>query len=248
MITIKSTEEIDKIRQAGRIAAKTLAMIEPLLKAHLTTNEINQKCHDFIVKEGAKPAALNYHGFPKSICISINDIVYHGIPDDRPLREGDIVNIDVAIEKNGYFADASKTFAVGNISKIAKNLLQCAERALISSIQTVNPSNVFYEIGMRVKSIALDAGFTVVEDFLGHGIGKVLHEPNATLYYDYESANIKIQPGMVFAIEPMLNIGAKETTRDQNGWTTKTVDGQLSAQFEHTVIVTENGYEIATRE
>ncbi|MBY6018156.1 type I methionyl aminopeptidase [Ferrimonas balearica] len=246
-IVIKTPEEIEKMRVAGRLAAQVLEMIEPHVKAGVTTDELNQICHDFIVNEQqAIPAPLNYHGFPKSTCISINEVVCHGIPSHKKLKDGDIVNIDITVIKDGYHGDTSRMFIVGNTSPRNRKLCEVTQQALYESIKVIKPGACISDIGAVIQPIAEKAGFSVVRDFCGHGIGATFHEEPQIVHYR-NRGKLEIKAGMCFTIEPMINAGdyrCKVSKKD--GWTATTKDGQPSAQYEHTLLVTENGCEVLT--
>lgn len=246
-IVIKSTAEIEKMRIAGRLAAEVLEIIGPQVKAGNTTLELNNLCHNYIVKvQKAIPASLNYHGFPKSICTSVNHVICHGIPDEVPLKNGDIVNIDVTIAKNGYFADSSKMFIVGQPSAIAEKLIRVAKECLFLGIEEVRSGTRLGNIGAVIQRYAERHNFSVVREYCGHGIGKEFHEAPAVLHYGEPNVGPLLQEGMIFTIEPMINAGTKDIQLLKDGWTVVTKDRQLSAQWEHTVLVTKNGYEILT--
>ncbi len=247
-ITIKSTPEIEKMRIAGRLAAEVLDMIEPHVKAGVSTLELNQICHDYIVNvQRAIPAPLNYRGFPKSICTSINHVICHGIPSSKEkLKDGDILNIDITVIKNGYFGDTSKMFIIGNGSLLAKRLVVVAKECLELGIQEVKPRAHFGNIGSAIQRYAESKGFSVVREYCGHGIGTAFHEPPQVLHYGEANTGPIMMPGMTFTIEPMINAGAYQTKLLRDGWTVVTKDHQLSAQWEHTILVTKDGYEILT--
>ncbi|GAA5190518.1 type I methionyl aminopeptidase [Ferrimonas gelatinilytica] len=246
-IVIKTPEEIEKMRVAGRLAAEVLEMIEPYVKKGVTTDELNQLCHDHITKvQEAIPAPLNYHGFPKSTCISINEVVCHGIPGHKKLKEGDILNIDITVIKDGYHGDTSKMFIVGNTTPRNRKLVEVTQEALYAAIRTVRPGACLSDIGAAIQPIADRNGFSVVRDFCGHGIGAGFHEEPQIVHYR-NKAKLTLQAGMCFTIEPMINAGdyrCKVSKKD--GWTATTKDGQPSAQYEHTLLVTEDGCEVLT--
>jgi methionyl aminopeptidase len=247
-ITIKTPEEIAKMRVAGRLAAEVLEMIGPYVKAGVTTDELNQICHDYIVNEQkAIPAPLNYHGFPKSICTSVNHQVCHGIPGARKLKEGDIVNVDVTVIKDGYHGDTSKMFVAGKPSILAERLINNTLECLYLGIQQVKPGAHFGDIGAVIQEHAEKNRFSVVREYCGHGIGKIFHEPPNVLHYGKPGTGEKLVPGMIFTIEPMINAGKRFVKLLPDGWTVVTKDHSLSAQWEHTILVTETGFEILTK-
>ncbi|MGB6975971.1 MAG: type I methionyl aminopeptidase [Gammaproteobacteria bacterium] len=251
MTKIKTPDEIQKMRVAGRLAAEVLEMIEPHVKPGITTEELDRLCHDFIVQQQqAIPAALNYRGtynnFPKSICTSVNHVVCHGIPSNKQLKDGDIVNIDVAVIKEGWYGDTSKTFLVGNPSILAKRLSRVAQECLYLGIKAVRPGAHLGDIGAVIQRHAEAQHFSVVREYCGHGIGTVFHEAPQVLHYGKPGTGEELRPGMTFTIEPMINVGTYETTLMPDGWTVITKDRKLSAQWEHTLVVTETGVEILT--
>lgn len=247
-IIIKTPEEIEKMRVAGRLARDVLTMIEPYIKANITTDDLNQICHDYIVNvQKAIPAPLNYQGFPKSICTSVNHQVCHGIPGPRVLKEGDIVNIDVTVKKDDYHGDTSKMFVVGKPSILADRLIKVTLECLYLGIQQVKPGNHFGDIGAAIQRHAEKNRFSVVREYCGHGIGKVFHESPNVLHYGSPGAGEEIRPGMIFTIEPMINAGKRYVKLLPDKWTVVTKDHSLSAQWEHTILVTENGFDVLTR-
>jgi methionyl aminopeptidase len=247
-IKIKTDREIALIRDAGRLAAEILARAGELVKPGITTDEINTFVHEATIKAGAYPSPLNYHGFPKSVCTSVNNVVCHGIPGDYVLKEGDIINIDVTCQLNGYHGDTSRTFAVGQISKEARQLMEVAERAMDDGIAAAVPGGWFGDIGDAIQELADEFGYGVVREFCGHGIGRGFHEEPNVLHYRSRNRGERIREGMVFTVEPMLNAGKADVYVDRHdGWTVYTKDGSLSAQFEHTIAMTRNGPEVLTR-
>jgi len=246
-IHIKTPEEIDKMRAAGRAAAEVLEMIEPRVAAGMTTNDIDRICHDFMVNEqGVIPAPLNYHGFPKSVCTSVNHQICHGIPSDKKLKNGDIVNIDVTVIKDGYHGDTSLMVCVGKPSIIAKRLVETARRAMIEGIKQVRPGATLGDIGHAIQKFTEGHRFSIVREYCGHGIGKGFHEAPQVLHYGKPGTGEVLRPGMTFTIEPMVNAGKRHAKVLPDGWTVVTKDHSLSAQWEHTILVTETGYEILT--
>lgn len=246
-ITIKSAEEIEKMRVAGKLAADVLDMIEPHVKAGITTDELNAICHDFMVDEQkVVPAPLDYHGFPKSICTSINQVICHGIPCDKKLKEGDIVNIDITVIKDGYHGDTSKMFMIGKTSIMANRLVKVAQESLYLAIKMVKPGIQLGTIGNAIQKHAEGANYSIVREYCGHGIGEVFHEEPQVLHYGRVGTGETLVPGMCFTIEPMLNAGKRHSKVLKDKWTVVTKDRSLSAQFEHTLLVTEDGVEILT--
>ncbi|RJG49062.1 type I methionyl aminopeptidase [Motilimonas pumila] len=250
-VVIKTPEEIEKMRIAGKLAADVLEMIGPHVVKGITTGELDQICHDYIVNEqGAIPAPLNYHGFPKSICTSVNEVVCHGIPNHKKLRNGDIINIDITVIKDGYHGDTSKMFIVGDSNPLTKKLVNNAQECLYMGIKLVKPGVRLGDIGAAIQAHAEKNGFSVVREYCGHGIGAVFHEDPQVLHYKSHTdpnAKLILEAGMCFTIEPMINLGKRHTKLDKkDGWTVTTKDGSKSAQWEHTLLVTETGVEILT--
>ncbi len=245
-IRLKDGKEIEAIRRAGRIAVETLEMVEPYIKPGMKTDDINTLVHDFTVKQGAIPAPLNYRGYPKSVCISINEVICHGIPGERILKDGDIANIDVTPILDGYYADASKTYFVGTSSSDAKKIVHVARESLKAGLSMSKPGKRIGDIGWAIQKYAEGRGCSVVREFVGHGIGTDFHEAPQIPHYGVQGRGILLVPGMVFTIEPMINLGRKELHVLPDRWTAVTNDGSLSAQFEQTILITENGYESLT--
>jgi methionyl aminopeptidase len=247
-VIIKTSEEIEKMRVAGRLAADVLDMIEPYVQVGVTTSELNDICHEYIVNtQQAYPAPLNYHGFPKSICTSINHVVCHGIPSDKKLKSGDIINIDVTVLKDGYHGDTSKMFMVGKVSTIAERLVRVTHECLWVGIELVKPGVRLGDIGAAIQEHAEANHFSVVRDFCGHGIGTIFHEEGIqVLHYGKPHTGLVLEPGMTFTIEPMINVGKPHTRVLADNWTAITKDRSLSAQWEHTMAVTETGVEVLT--
>ena len=244
---IKSPEDIEKMRVAGRLASNVLNMIAPYVQEGITTDRLNTICHDFIVNEQQSiPAPLNYNGFPKSICTSLNHVVCHGIPSDEVLKDGDILNIDVTVLHNGYHGDTSKMFFVGNPSEKARHIVNLARECLFVGIDAVKPGNRLGDIGYAIQEHAKKHRGAVVRDYCGHGIGKLFHEEPQILHYGTPGTGIILEPGMTFTIEPMINLGKHHTRLLSDNWTVVTKDRSLSAQWEHTLLVTETGVEILT--
>ncbi len=246
-IVLHTEEDFKSLRAAGHLAAATLDMITPYVKPGVTTGELDRIIHAYTLEHGATPGPLNYRGYPKSCCISVNHVVCHGIPGDRPLIEGDIVNIDVTPKLNGWFGDSSRMYTVGKVSIKAAKLITTTYESLMRGIEAVRPGATLGDIGYAIQSHAEQHRYSIVEDFCGHGIGQVFHaEPNI-LHYGNPGEGMKLKAGMVFTIEPMLNIGKPEVKILEDGWTAVTRDRSLSAQFEHMLAVTQTGYEIFTR-
>jgi methionyl aminopeptidase len=246
-VTIKTPDEIEKMRIAGRLAAEVLEMIGPHVQAGITTNELDQICHDYIVNEQqAIPAPLNYHGFPKSICTSVNHVICHGIPNEKRLKNGDMVNIDITVIKDGYHGDTSKMFFVGEASIKGQRLSRVAYECMRLGIELVKPGIQLGDIGYAIQQHAEANHYSVVREYCGHGIGKQFHEDPQVLHYGNPGTGLALEPGMTFTIEPMINAGKRQVKLLKDGWTVVTKDHSLSAQWEHTVLVTETGYEILT--
>ncbi len=246
-IIIKTPEEIEKMRVAGRLAAEVLEMIEPHVQAGISTDELDRICHDYIVNEQkAIPAPLNYHGFPKSICTSVNHQVCHGIPGDKVLKNGDIVNIDITVIKDGWHGDTSKMFCIGKPSVLARRLCDITQQAMWKGIEVVRPGAHFGDIGHAIQRFVEANHYSVVREYCGHGIGMGFHEEPQVLHFGKKGSGVEIQAGMIFTIEPMVNAGRKDVKQLGDGWTVVTRDRKLSAQWEHTILVTDEGYEVLT--
>jgi len=257
-IVIKNAEEIAAMREACRLASEVLDMLTPHVRAGVTTLEIDRLAHDYMVNvQGGVPATLNYQPpgyppYPASLCTSLNDVVCHGIPDERPLKNGDILNIDVTIIKNGFHGDNSRMFVIGEGSIAARRLCQITYEAMWKGIVKVRPGARLGDIGHAIQTFAENAGFSVVREFCGHGVGRRFHEEPQVLHYGRPGTLEELQPGMIFTIEPMINAGRREIKEDRkgnrpyDGWTIVTRDRSLSAQWEHTVLVTDSGYEVLT--
>ena len=246
-ITIHSAQDLEKMHKAGRLAALILDFITEYVKPGIETNELNKLCHNKIIENGAIPAPLNYRGFPKSICTSVNHVICHGIPSDKKLQHGDILNIDVTVILDGWHGDTSRMYFVGDkISIKAKRLTEITYNAMMKGIDVIKPGIRLNEIGRAIQEYVEDKGYSVVRDYCGHGIGKIFHTAPNVLHY-YEPKNqIIIEEGMFFTIEPMINAGSYKTRLLNDNWTVVTQDNSLSAQFEHTLGVTKNGIEIFT--
>ncbi|MDH3637896.1 MAG: type I methionyl aminopeptidase [Gammaproteobacteria bacterium] len=246
-ITIKTPEEIEKMRVAGQLAAQVLDMIEPHVRAGVTTGELDRICHAYIVHElNAIPAPLNYRGFPKSICTSVNHVICHGIPGNKKLKNGDIINIDITVIKDEFHGDTSRMFFIGEPSILARRLTHVSRECMLKGIDVVRPGTRLGDIGHAIQSHAEAHDFSVVREYCGHGIGRVFHEDPQVLHYGEPGTGAELIPGMTFTIEPMINAGTKETRLLSDQWTVVTRDHSLSAQWEHTVLVTESGHEVLT--
>ena len=247
-IHIKSADEIEKMRVAGRLAAEVLHMIKPFVKAGVTTLELDNICHQYITNEQqAIPAPLNYLGFPKSICTSVNHVVCHGIPGDKTLKEGDIINVDITVIKDGFHGDTSKTFFVGEPSILARRLTQVSYECMKLGIEMVRPGVRLGDIGHAIQTHAEKNSFSVVREYCGHGIGRQFHEEPQVLHYGSPGTGAILEPGMTFTIEPMINAGKRFVKLLPDRWTVITKDRSLSAQWEHTILVTDNGFEVMTK-
>ncbi|MFC4654880.1 MULTISPECIES: type I methionyl aminopeptidase [Rheinheimera] len=246
--TIKTPDQIEKMRIAGRLAAEVLEMIEPHVVVGVTTEELNRICHDYIVNvQQAIPAPLNYHGFPKSICTSVNHVICHGIPsDDKKLKDGDIINIDITVIKDGYHGDTSKMFVVGKPSILADRLIKVTQECLYLGLKKVKDGARLGDIGHVIQQHAEKHSYSVVREYCGHGIGATFHEDPQVLHYGRPGTGEVLKAGMTITIEPMINAGQRHSKLMKDGWTVITKDRSLSAQFEHTILVTETGCEILT--
>ncbi len=246
-ITIKTPEEQDKMRAAGRLAASVLDMIEPYVQPGVTTEELDKRCHDFIVGElKSIPANLNYRGFPKTICTSINHVVCHGIPGDKRLKNGDIVNIDVTVIRDGFHGDTSRMYFAGTPTVAARRLSEVCHEAMWRAIRIVRPGATLGDIGHAIQTYTEENNFSVVREYCGHGIGRVYHEDPQVLHYGKPGVGLELVSGMTFTIEPMINAGRRDVRVLDDGWTVVTRDQSLSAQWEHTLLVTDRGYAVLT--
>ncbi len=246
-ITLMSQREIEKMRQAGQLAAQLLAYLEPMVKPGVSTLELNDAAEEWTQKHGARSAPLGYHDFPKSICTSVNEVVCHGIPSAKQiLRDGDIINIDVTPIVDGYHGDTSRMFFVGEPSPLARKLVEVTEECMWRGIREVKPGARIGDIGAAIQEYAESQGFSVVQDFVGHGVGRIFHTAPQIPHYGKRGKGKKLRPGMVFTIEPMINVGTWEVEVLPDKWTAVTKDRQLSAQFEHTVAVTATGVDVLT--
>jgi methionyl aminopeptidase len=247
-ISIKSPGEIETMREACKLAALTLKLAGELVKPGISTEEINTFVHDYTIKHGGKPAPLNYKGFPKSVCTSINEVVCHGIPSKKQiLKDGDIINIDVTSILGGFHGDTSRTFLVGNVAEPTRQLVDAAYESMLRGISVVKPGARVRDIGAAIEDYLEPMGYGIVREYTGHGIGRIFHEEPQVPHYRFSGPNPRLREGMTFTVEPMVNLGSWHTVLDEkDGWTVRTRDGKLSAQFEHTVLVTPEGYDILT--
>ncbi|MDQ6979458.1 MAG: type I methionyl aminopeptidase [Mariprofundaceae bacterium] len=246
MIKLKKPEEINAMRAACHLAADTLVMIEPHIRAGITTNAINQLVHDYTLEHGGIPAPLNYHGFPKSVCTSVNHVVCHGIPSDKVLVDGDIINVDVTTILNGWHGDTSRTFLVGEVKPYVRKLVDVANESLERAIAIVKPGITLGDIGHAIQQYVEHHHFSVVREYCGHGIGRDFHEDPQVLHYGKPREGTALKEGMVFTIEPMINAGRPAVKKLRDNWTVVTRDKSLSAQFEHTMAVTAHGVDVLT--
>ncbi|MCR4425411.1 MAG: type I methionyl aminopeptidase [Firmicutes bacterium] len=246
MIVLKTPSEIARMRRAGRLVAQVLESLGEHIKAGVTTETLDRMAETMIREAGAQPAFLGYRGFPATICASVNDVIVHGIPNGRPLAEGDIVGVDIGVVVDGFYGDAAMTFPVGRISAEAERLLEVTRGALSAAIEHARPGKRLGDISHAIQEHVEAAGFSVVRDFVGHGIGRNMHEEPQVPNFGEPGVGVRLKPGMVLAIEPMVNAGRHEVRIMQDNWTARTCDGRLSAHFEHTVAVTENGPEVLT--
>ena len=247
-VTIKTPEQIEKMRIAGRLAAEVLEMIAPHVKPGVTTEELDTICHEHIVKQQhAIPANVGYKGFPKTLCTSVNHVICHGIPSpSKVLKDGDIVNIDVTVIKDGWHGDTSRMYYVGQPSVLARRLVETSREAMFKGIEVVRPGATLGDIGQAIQRFAESHGFSVVREYCGHGIGQIYHEDPQVLHYGQAGSGLTLKKGMTFTIEPMINAGKPHTRLLPDGWTVVTRDHSLSAQWEHTIAVTDDGFEILT--
>lgn len=245
-IRLKGPEDVEAIRRAGRLVVDTLELVARRLRPGIATEEIDRWVHEFTLRHGARPAPLHYRGFPKSVCVSVNEEICHGIPGGRILREGDIVNVDVTSVLEGYYADANRTFFVGTPGPEARKIVAVARECLRRGMAAVKPGNTLGDIGWAIQSYAEAQGCSVVREFVGHGVGFDFHEPPQVPHFGRPGSGLVLVPGMVFTIEPMINLGRRELNILPDRWTAVTRDGSLSAQFEQTVLVTAEGCESLT--
>ena len=245
-VNIKTPEQIEKIRKSGELLLSIMDQVEAMIRPGITTDEINTLVHEEHMKAGAVPAPLNYRGFPKSVCTSINEVICHGIPSDRVLKDGDIINVDITPILDGYYADANKTFFVGTPSAQAEKIVAVAAESLKRGMSVVAPGATLGDIGHAIQSYAEGEKCSVVREFVGHGVGIDFHEQPQVLHFGKPGKGLALVPGMVFTIEPMINLGKRHLHILEDQWTAVTNDGSLSAQFEQTILVTEDGYESLT--
>jgi methionyl aminopeptidase len=245
-IRLHRAEDFEGMRRAGRLAAETLDFITPHVEPGVTTGHLDQLCHDFILKHGAVPAPLGYRGYPKSICTSVNHVVCHGIPGDKRLENGDVLNIDVTVILDGWHGDTSRMFMVGDVGVKGRRLTEVTYEAMMRGIEVVKPGATTGDIGYAIQRFVEKERFSVVRDFCGHGLGRIFHEPPNILHYGEPGAGVPLRAGMFFTIEPMVNAGKWQVKLLSDGWTAVTKDRSLSAQFEHSIGVTETGHEIFT--
>lgn len=246
IVIVHDLDAFDGMRKAGKLASQVLDYITPFIKVGVSTEEIDKLCHDFIIQNGATPAPLGYHGYPKSVCTSINHVVCHGIPSDRRLQIGDIMNLDVTVNLNGWHGDTSRMFAIGKIGLRAEKLINVTYEAMMRGIEIVKPGACIGDIGYAIQSFVEKNGFSVVRDFCGHGVGSEMHMAPSVPHFGKQGEGIELKEGMFFTIEPMINAGKYHTKVLADGWTAVTKDKSLSAQFEHSLGVTKTGYEIFT--
>jgi methionyl aminopeptidase len=247
MISIKSKREVEVMRKSCRLAAKTLKFIEKKIRIGMSTGEIDRLCHDYIIKRGARPSPLNYHGFPKSVCTSINEVICHGIPSDKEfIKNGDILNIDVTTYLDGFHGDTNRTFFIGEVKPEVKKLVDVTYKCMMEGIAQCRPGARLGDIGFVIETIAKENGYSVVHEYCGHGIGREFHEDPQVLHYGKKGTGVELKPGMTFTIEPMINLGDRHCKLLSDGWTVITKDKSWSAQFEHTILITETGHEILT--
>ena len=246
-VELKTPADIAMLRKAGALAADVLHMIAAHVRPGITTNALDQLCHDYIVNVlDAVPINIGYNGYPKTICTSVNHVICHGIPSDKPLKNGDIINIDIGLTKDGWHGDTSRMYFVGEPGILSRRLVHTTYDAMRAGILAVRPGATLGDVGYAIQTVAHNAGFSVVREYCGHGIGKIYHEELQVLHYGEPGEGLKLQPGMVFTIEPMINAGKRHSKEMPDGWTVVTKDHSLSAQWEHMVAVTATGFEVLT--
>jgi methionyl aminopeptidase len=245
-IRLKSKRDVEQIKACGRLVIETLDLVEAAIRPGVATDELNTLAHEHAVKNGAVPAPLNYRGFPKSICTSVNEVICHGIPGDYRLKNGDILNVDVTHSLNGFYADANKTLFVGEPSAEAKKIVSVAAHSLKAAMEVLEPGNHIGDIGWAIQRYAEGENCSVVREFVGHGVGFAFHEPPQVPHYGKKGAGIMLVPGMVFTVEPMINLGGPDLFVADDDWTAITADRSLSAQFEQTFLITDDGFESLT--
>ncbi len=246
MVVYKSLDEIQTMKKSCKLAASVLTYIEPFVKAGVTTNQLNKLCHDYIVENGARPSPLNYNGFPKSICTSVNHVVCHGIPSDYTLKEGDIVNLDITTYLEGFHGDTSKTFMIGKCTRAARDLVEAAQESLWQGIYAIKAGGHVGDIGEAVQKFVESKGYSIVREYCGHGIGRTFHEDPHVVHYGKRGTGTPLKAGMVFTIEPMVNQGGADVLVLGDNWTVETRDKKLSAQFEHTIALFADRLEVMT--
>lgn len=247
MITIYTKKDIKRMRSAGKLVSHLLDHLTPYIKPGVSTGYLDDLAYEYLIKHGATSAALGYHGFPKNTCTSINNVICHGIPSDEDiLKSGDIINIDVVANLNGYHGDHSRMFMVGEVSEDAKQLVLATKKAMEIGIAAAKPGGHFGDIGKAIEQFITPLGYSIVRDFGGHGVGKHMHEEPFIAHFDTGKSGEEIKPGMMFTVEPMINMGLSDLYIEDDDWTAKTMDGSLSAQWEHTVLMTEHGPEKLT--
>lgn len=245
-VRLKTPEQIDGIRRCGKLVLQTFEIVKDMIKPGVQTEEINQAVHEFTIKNDAIPAPLNYHGFPKSVCISPNDVICHGIPGKNVLKDGDIVNVDITSILDGYYADCNQMFFVGEPSQDARKIVDVARECLRLGLEQAKPGNIINDISSAIQTYAESQGCSVVREYMGHGVGLDFHEAPNVPHFRSRWGNVPLAPGMTFTIEPMINLGSKESRVLDDGWTAVTQDGSLTAQFEQTLVITESGFESLT--
>lgn len=245
-VRLKTPEQIEGIRRCGELVMRTFDAVRELIRPGVKTEEINTVVHDFTVQHGARPAPLNYHGFPKSVCTSPNEVVCHGIPGDYVLKDGDILNVDITSVLDGYYADCNQTFFVGTPSRDARKIVDVTRESLRIGLEQARPGNILNDISSAIQSYAEGQGCSVVREYMGHGVGLDFHEAPNVPHYRSNWGNVPLVPGMTFTVEPMINLGRKEVRVLDDGWTAVTRDGSLSAQFEQTLVITEDGFDSLT--
>lgn len=248
MITIKSSREIELMRESCKLAAKTLHFLGKNLRIGMSTEEIDLLCHKYMTNRESIPATLNYHGFPKSLCTSLNEVICHGIPSEKDIiKDGDIINLDVTTIFKGFHGDTNKTFLMGNVSPEHRKLVEVTQQCMMAGISVCRPGARIGDIGAVIEEMAHDHGFTVVHEYCGHGIGRQFHEDPQIVHVGKRGTGVEMKPGMTFTIEPMINAGKRHCKLLNDGWTVVTKDKSWSAQFEHTILITEDGHEILTQ-
>lgn len=248
MITIKSKKEIDGMRKSAEILSKIHINLRDIIVPGITTMEINKFCHEFMLKHGATPKQIGYHGYPYATCTSVNDVICHGFPKNQKLKEGDLVTVDMVVDLNGYLSDSAWSYAVGEVSQEVKDLMNVTKEALYRGINSAIVGNRIVDIGYAIQNFVEPKGYSIVRDFCGHGIGKEMHEDPQVPHYITNNRGVRLEEGMVITVEPMINVGDWRCTIDDDGWTARTIDGSLSCQYEHTLVITKNGPEILTEQ